>query len=186
VILYRCFAWNERSRPDEPDGPLWYPREFQGEGRHDNPDIYGCLYLADRPLSCIVEQLARFRGQRLIAGLLRRRGLPLALAELELDEKAELLDLDDPRVLRRERLRPSLVATRVRETTQPQARGLYERHPALAGLRWWSIYEAAWTHVTLFDRARKRLRLESVRALHVTDPAVTEAAHFFGLRLAER
>ena len=115
--LYRCFAWDARARHDEPDGPLWFPRPYQGEGRHDNPDRYGCLYLADRALSCIVEQLARFRGQRLTPGLLRRRGLPLALAELELDEGAGLIDLDDPVVLRRERLRPSLVATRHREVT---------------------------------------------------------------------
>ncbi len=185
MILYRCFAWNERARHDEPDGPLWYPRPYQGEGRHDNPEIYGCLYLADRPLSCLVEQLARFRGQRLVAGLLRRRGLPLALAELDLDVNAELLDLDDPRVLRREGLRPSLVATRDRDITRPQARGLYERHRRLAGLSWWSIYEARWTNVTVFDRARKHLRLSSVRTLGVDDPAVDEAAQFFGLRLPD-
>src|SRR5262245_11724523 len=84
VILYRCFAWDERARDNQPDGPLWFPRVFQGEGRHDNPDIYGCLYLADRAFSSVVEQLARFRGQRLTPALLRRRGLPLGLAELEL------------------------------------------------------------------------------------------------------
>jgi hypothetical protein len=133
VILYRCFAWNDRARPADPDGPLWYPRVFQGDGRHDNPDIYGCLYLADRALSCVVEQLARFRTQRLTPALLRRRGLPLALAELELAERAELVDLDDPAVLRRERLRPSFVATRERAVTQPQARTLYEKHPKVAG-----------------------------------------------------
>lgn len=64
MILYRCFAWNRRARPSGADGPLWFPRGFQGEGRHDNPDLYGCLYLADREVSCVVEQLAPFRGQR--------------------------------------------------------------------------------------------------------------------------
>src|SRR5215831_10503660 len=110
ATLYRCFAWREAAAPADPDGPLWFPRMFQGDGRHDNPDVYGCLYLADRPVSCIVEQLAAFRGQRLTASMLRRRGLPLALARLELKEGSELVDLDDPIVLRRERLRPSLVA----------------------------------------------------------------------------
>jgi hypothetical protein len=105
VTLYRCFAWKERAGPTDEDGPLWVPRAFQGEGRHDNPDLYGCLYLTERPLSCIVEQLARFRGQRLSPSLLRRRGLPLALAALVVDEP-ELIDLDDPAVLRRARLRP--------------------------------------------------------------------------------
>ena len=67
LILHRCFAWNERARAGQPDSPLWFPRDYQGDGRHDNPDVYGCLYLTDREVSGVVEQLARFRGQRLIA-----------------------------------------------------------------------------------------------------------------------
>lgn len=176
MILYRCFA---RSRMED---ALWFPRVFQGEGRHDNPTRYGCLYLADRPLSCVVEQLARFRGQRLVPGLLRRRGLPLALAAVELRDDATLLDLDDPAVLRRERLRPSVVATRHRDVTQPQAAALYARHPDALGLRWWSTWEASWANVTLFDRAAGALRAREVRDLTVDDPAVVEAADFFGLR----
>lgn len=184
MILYRCFAWDERVRESDTDGPLWFPRVYQGEGRHDNPDVYGCLYLSDHALSPLVEQLAQFRGQRLLPSLLRRRGLPLALAELELDDRAELVDLDDPAVLRRERLRPSHVATRQRSTTQPQARVLYDRHSHAAGLRWWSTYEALWMNVTLFDRAARELRVVSVRPLAIDDPAVAEAADFFGLRTA--
>jgi hypothetical protein len=184
VILFRCFAWNAGAAEADQDGPLWFPRMFQGEGRHDNPERYGCLYLADRPLSALVEQLARFRGQRLTAALLRRRGLPLALAELELDRAAALIDLDDPAVLVRERLRPSAVATRAREVTQPQAHGLYERHRRAAGLRWWSTYESRWTNVTVFDRAASALTARSVRALTIDDAAVAEAADYFGLRLA--
>ena len=184
MILYRCFAWNERAAPGEPDGPLWFPRLFQGDGRHDNTDLYGCLYVSLSARSTVVEQLARFRGQRLSPPLLRRRGLPLGLAELDLPDRAELLDLDDPDVLRRERLRPSVVATRHRDVTQPQARRLYQRHAGAAGLRWWSAYEATWINVTLFDRAGGRLRVQSVRALTIDDPAVIEAAEFFGLRVA--
>jgi hypothetical protein len=183
VILYRCFAWDDHAPQQDPDGPLWFPRMFQGEGRHDNPDLFGCLYLSERALSTVVEQLARFRGQRLLPSLLRRRGLPLALAELELADPVELVDLDNPAVLRRERLRPSVVATRHRETTQPQARDLHERHSTAAGLRWWSTYEALWLNVTLFDRASPQLRVRSVRALSIEDPAVKEAADLFGLRV---
>jgi hypothetical protein len=182
VKLFRCFAWDERARPKDPDGALWFPRVFQGEGRHDNPDLYGCLYLADRAESCVVEQLARFRTQRLTASLLRRRGLPLALAEIELDDDAELIDLDEPTVLRRERLRPSSVATRRREVTQAQARALHERHPKAAGLRWWSTYEALWANVTVFDRAARSLTVKHVEALTLMHPAVTAAAELFGLR----
>jgi hypothetical protein len=184
VILYRCFAWNERGRPERLDGALWFPRPYQGDGRHDNADLYGCLYLSERPLSCVVEQLARFRGQRLLPALLVRRGLPLALAELELADDAELVDLDDPAVLRRERLRPSLVATRAREVTQPQARALHEQHPDAAGLRWWSTFESQWLNVTLFDRAAASLRHVSARTLTVDDDEVAAAADVLGLRPA--
>src|SRR6059036_3015883 len=99
MLLYRCFGWNRRARPADRDGALWFPRELQGEGRHDNPDVYGCLYVADRAVSAVVEQLARFRGQRLTAGMLVRRGLPLAVAAIELPEARRVLDLDDPAFL---------------------------------------------------------------------------------------
>jgi hypothetical protein len=183
MILFRCFAWNRHAGERDEDGPLWFPRPFQGEGRHDNPDLFGCLYLSAVGVSTVVEQLARFRSQRLLPSLLTRRGLPLAVAELELDDAAVIIDLDDPVVLRRERLRPSSVATRRREVTRPQARRLYEQHPDVAGVRWWSIYEALWPNITVFDRATPRLGVRSVRALRLDDPLVGEAAEFFGLRM---
>jgi hypothetical protein len=184
VTLYRSFAWREAARPTEQDGPLWFPRMFQGDGRHDNPDVYGCLYLSDRPESCVVEQFAAFRGQRLTASLLRRRGLPLAVARLELNDDRELMDLDDPSVLKRERLRPSRVATRHRETTQPQALSLYREHPRAAGLKWWSSWEALWTNVTVFDRAAKALTVLDVTRLTPDHPTLLAAAEFFGLRVS--
>jgi hypothetical protein len=186
VTLYRCFAWDEEARPSAPDGPLWFPRPYQGEGRHDNPEVYGCLYLADRAQAAIVEQLARFRTQRLTGALLRRRGLPLAIAELELDSGAELVDFDDPRVLSREKLRPSIVATRARHTTQPQALAIHEKHPEAAGLRWWSTYESTWANLTLFERAADLLRVKSTHVLTLADPALVDAAQFFGLQVGAR
>jgi hypothetical protein len=185
VILYRCFAWNRGARHEAVDGPLWFPRPYQGEGRHDNPDEYGCLYLADRPLSCVVEQLAAFRGQRFSSALLTRRGLPLALATIALDDGATLIDLDDPAVLSREHLRPSAVATRAREITQPQALGLYRLHRDAAGLKWWSSWEAQWGNVTLFDRAAGALRVEDVRELTPDDPVTVETTERFGMRKQE-
>jgi hypothetical protein len=180
LILYRCFAWNERARPDQADSPLWFPRVFQGDGRHDNPDVYGCLYLSDREPSGVVEQLARFRGQQLIESMLVRRGLPIAVAAIELADEADVIDLDDPVVLRRRRLRPSVVATRERAITQPQALGAYRETDA-AGLRWWSIHESLWANYTLFDRARSALTVQDVRVLTLEDPALAEAAEFLGL-----
>ena len=183
MILWRCFAWSPRARADEQDGPLWFPRLFQGDGRHDNPDAYGCLYLADREPSCAVEQLARFRTQRLRPALLRRRGLPLALATIELDDGAEVVDLDEPRTLTRERLHPSEVATRHRDVTQPQALALHGGHARAAALRWWSTFEALWSNYTVFDRAAPGLELRDVRELDLEDVAVHEAAEHLRLRI---
>jgi hypothetical protein len=180
LILYRCFAWSERARAEQPDSPLWFPRVFQGDGRHDNPDVYGCLYLTDREASGVVEQLARFRGQRLIEPMLVRRRLPLALAAIELPDSAEVVDLDDPAELRRRRLRPSRVATRDRAITQPQALDVY-RDTGAAGIRWWSIHESLWANYTLFDRSVSALSVAEVRPLELADPAVAEAAEFLGL-----
>ena len=182
MILHRCFAWNARAEPTEPDGALWFPRPFQGEGRHDNPEVYGCLYVTGAEVSAVVEQLARFRTQRLVPAFLRRRGLPLALAAIELPERAEVVDLDEPRTLVRERLRPSEVATRHRDVTQPQALALHRAHARAAALRWWSSFEALWPNYTLFDRALRSLRLREVRELTLEDAAVVAAAEFFGLR----
>ena len=115
--------------------------------------------------------------------LLRRRGLPLGLAELELKDAVSLIDLDDPSTLKRERLRPSFVATRNRAVTQPQARALHAKYRDAGGLRWWSTYEALWMHVTLFDRAIPGLTVRGVRALTVDDPDVAGAAERFGMHV---
>ena len=181
MILHRCFAWNARARPRDADGPLWFARAFQGDGRHDNPDVYGCLYVSEHEVACVAEQLARFRGQRLTEGMLVRRRLPLALATLELPASEPLVDLDSPRVLDLRDLRPSLVATRRREITQPQALDLYRRTPPAAGLRWWSTFESLWANVTIFDRAAEALQVLDVRRLERADAAVAEAAEALGL-----
>ena len=181
MTLYRCFPWNARSAHDEPDGPLWISRPYQGGGRHDNPDLYGCLYLSEHPVASVVELLAPFRNHRIAPSLLQQRGLPLALAAIAASERLDLIDLDDPAILMREQLRPSEVATRIRLVTQPRTRVLYERHRSADGLRWWSTFEASWINITLFDRAVPLLRVQEVRALTVDDPTVSEAAAILGL-----
>ena len=71
-----------------------------------------------------------------------------------------------------------------RRITQPQALALPARHADAAGLRWWSRWEAVWVNVTVFDRAAPSLALKTVRALTLEDPALLEAADFYGLRIA--
>jgi len=182
VKLFRCLAWNRDADADAPHGPLWFPRSLQGDGRHDNPDLYGCLYVSQSDVSTVVEQLARFRSQRLIDSMLRRQGLPLALAELDVRDDVRLVDLDDPAVLVKRKLRPSRVATRRREITQAQARDVFTGTPSASGLSWWSTFEATWVNITLFDRARPSLHLAAIRRLSTRDSVVGEAADILGLR----
>lgn len=182
MIVHRCFPLERGADEHEEGGALWFPRPYQGDGRHDNPDLYGCLYVGENQVAAVAEQLQGFRGERRLATwMLVREGLPLALAAVELPAEALLVDLDDPSVLVREALRPSRVATRERARTRVDAASLFERHPDASGLRWWSTLEASWLNVTLFDRVEQALRLEDRRELTVFDPVVREAAEFLGL-----
>ncbi|MGH3023805.1 MAG: RES family NAD+ phosphorylase [Gaiellaceae bacterium] len=184
MILFRCLPWNEAVEADARGGALWFPRLLQGEGRHDAPERYGCLYVSAEPVAAVVEQLARLAGTVLGPRDLIREGLPLTLAALSLPETAPLVDLDEPFVLAEEGLRPSRVATGDRALTQADAGALHERHPEAAGLRWWSIHESQWANVTLFDRAAPELRVDDVKPLELGDDVVGEAAAFLGLGLA--
>jgi hypothetical protein len=184
VILFRCFAWDDAADPRARGGPLWFPRMFQGDGRHDNPGLYGCLYASREAVSAVVERLARLAGTSLAASDLVRRGFPLALATVQVANNADLLDLDDPTVLVHEELRPSQVATNDRALTQVQAADLFRRSGAAIGLRWWSTFESLWANVTLFDRAEPFLEVADVKALDVGDEVVADAAAFLGLPIA--
>jgi hypothetical protein len=179
--LWRVLPWDGRARPRDAGGALWFPRPFQGSGRHDNPDRYGCLYVSEDPASAVAEALAPFRGTgELTPAMLERAGQPLALVAIDLPDETRILDLDEPRVLRAERLRPSAVATRRRTVTQEYAARLHEAHENAAGLRWWSTLESSWINVTLFDRA-KRLRAGAAETLTPEHAAVAEAAELLGL-----
>jgi len=140
------------------------------------------LYVATEPVAAIVEQLARFRGSVMVPQILRRRGLLLALATIELNDRTHLVDLDDPRLLAARGLRPSRVATRDRRVTQPQALRFYRR--GANGLRWWSTFESLWTNVTLFDRAAPRLRVATVVPVTPDVAAFREAADILGIARA--
>jgi len=184
VILFRCFAWDESVSARARGGALWFPRMLQGEGRHDAPTLYGCLYVSAEPVSAVVEQLAGLTGTSIEPADLFRHGHPLALGAVELDDDSELLDLDDPSVLLEEELRPSRVATNDRPTTQTQALELFHRHGGAVGLRWWSTFESLWPNITLFDRAETVLEVSDVQRLDVGDDVLLEAADFLGLSVS--
>jgi hypothetical protein len=182
VRLWRTLPLDRRAKVDGPGGPLWFPRDQQGAGRHDNPDLYGCLYVAEEPVSAVAELLAPFRGSgTLLPSMLVRFDLPLALASLELGDEATVVDFDDPRTLASERLRPSRVATRKRSVTQEQAAEIHASHAEAIAIRWWSTLEASWINRTLFDRVVGDLELEGLTDLTIDNPVVLEAADLLGL-----
>jgi hypothetical protein len=182
VIVWRVLPVDPAAATDAAGGPLWFPRDYQGAARHDNPDAYGCLYVAQTPMSAVAEALSPFRGRgALTTAMLERAGRPLSLVALDLREPHGLLDLDEPATLAAEGLRPSGVATRVRATTQRDALRLFHRHRRATGLRWWSTIEASWINLTIFDRARRRLRVRSVELLGAEHEAVRGAAAELGL-----
>jgi hypothetical protein len=165
-------------------GPLHVARDRQGAGRHDNPDRYGALYLSGLPESAVAERIQGLRGQVLTNLDFRRRdGSRLALAVLDDSAVTGIVDLDDPSELARRDVRPSQVATRKRDITQPMALSLYrERVP---GFSWWSTLEATWANTTLFvERVARRLRAAAEpELLSVDHPAVRAAADVLGVRL---
>jgi hypothetical protein len=157
---------------------------MQGVGRHDQPELYGALYVSRVATSAVAEWLAAFRGQSLEAqDLARTDGRQLALASFDDSRLTPLPDLDEPAELARRDLRPSGVATHRRAVTQRLAAALYAE--GVAGFGWWSTLEAAWPNVTLFaERALSHLRLaEPPRALTIDDPLVIEAASSVGVLL---
>ena len=180
--LWRALPLDRSAKATEAGGPLWFPRLQQGGGRHDNPDLYGCLYVAEEPVSCVAELLAPFRGTgKLLPSMLVRYEMPLALAAIELEDGAMVVDLDDPSTLLATGLRPSQVATRKRTVTQRQAAEVYESHPDAVAIRWWSTLESSWINWTLLDRAAASLEAGDVDELAVTHPVVLEAADLLGL-----
>jgi hypothetical protein len=177
--LYRTFTvW-----PDRGDA-LAVARGYQGGGRHDNPSVYGALYASRSPVSAVAEALRRFRG-RTVGGrpLERADGGRLALATVDDSGLDALVDLDDPATLGDRALRPSAVATRDREVTQPIALSIYLEGGQ--GFEWWSTVEASWINLTLFaERAVPNLNVVGdPEVLDPRHPAVLGAAEAIGVRL---
>ena len=152
-MLYRVFPQLPAAGPMEWGGALYVARVRQGVGRHDNPLQYGALYVSRSPESAVAESIQKFRGQTLTdADLELVDGRRYALAAI--DDAAlpaaglQTVDLDEPRELVQRDLRPSRIATRLRERTQPVALAIFDE--GAAGIGWWSTLEASWPNVTLF------------------------------------
>jgi len=185
-VLYRLFPWTPGAAAEEPGGPLFNPRRQQGSGRHDQPGLYGALYVTRRDVSAIAEWLAAFRGQVLTEQDLRRTdGRTLALVGFDDGRLTDLPDLDEPAELARRRLRPSGVATGRRPVTQRLAASIYDE--GAAGFAWWSTLEASWSNVTLFaERALPLLTVtQSPSRIEIDDQLVRSAAGSVGVMLEQ-
>jgi hypothetical protein len=159
------------------------PRIDQGDGRHDNPDVYGALYMSRNPASPVAELLKDAPRGVLEPALLMHEGSPYALAAFDEGGLDDLVDLDDPAVLAGRHLRPSGVATRNRQATQRLALHLHQE--GATGFEWWSTIEASWINVTLFEeRVADRLDLAGEpEPLTIDHPTVREAADAVGVLL---
>ena len=190
-MLYRVFPQLPAAAPSEWGGPLYVARVRQGVGRHDNPLHYGALYMSRSPESAVAESIQKFRGQTLTDGDLELvDGRRYALAAIDdgalANASLPVVDLDEPRELVQRDLRPSGVATRHRERTQPTALAIFDE--GAAGIGWWSTLEASWPNVTLFaPRVLEHLSLAGPpEPLSVRHPALIAAADLLGLRLSAR
>ena len=178
------FHWDGRSLGRTGAGPLFLPRQHQGAGRHDAPDLYGAWYCATHPAAAVAERIQQLRGQTVTNQDFRRLGnLTLALVGLRLDSSAVLIDLDDPVQLAARNLRPSLVATRRRAVTQQAARAVFAE--GVAGMLWWSTLSSDWTNVTLFyERVIRHVSIVAPpRALSTDLAEVQQAADDLGVRI---
>lgn len=183
-MLYRLFPHEPGAGPHDEWGPLRVARAYQGWGRHDNPDAYGALYLSREPAAAVVERLRRLLGRELSEARLHPKGRTLSLAGIDDGALDPLPDLDDPQELLDRGLRPSVVASRERDRTQPIALAAFEE--GHDGISWWSTVEASWTNVTLFaERALPKLSLAGdPEPLSMEHPALLEAAEAIGLPVA--
>ena len=184
-MLYRLFPWDPSADASASGGPLFNPRAQQGSGRHDNPHLYGALYVARVEASAVAEWLAGFRGQALGPDdFARTDGRRWALVGLDDAALGGIVDLDDPLELAARRLRPSRVATRTRSTTQQVAETLFAG--GIPGFGWWSTLEASWPNVTLFaESALDALSVaDGPRAIGIDDPVVRAAAAASGVILS--
>ena len=183
-MLYRLFPWDPAADASAPGGALFNPRAQQGSGRHDNPGLYGALYVARVEVSAVAEWLAGFRGQALAPDdFARTDGRRWALAGLDDAALRGMADLDDPVELAARRWRPSRVATRTRSMTQEVAGTLFAE--GIPGFGWWSTLEASWPNVTLFaERALDALSVaDGPREIAINDPVVRAAAAAIGVTL---
>lgn len=174
--LYRVLAYNRAAGAREPGGALYVPP--QGHGRIDNPEHYGVLYVGDAPAGVCAEafNVGKYRTGFSAAMLRGHPSLPnsvRALVSYEVAEPLAYCNLDDPRELIAQSLRPSIVVTRDYTISQAWALKIFHQN-RWAGVGWWSYHDGRWTSMGIWDR--DVITDFDVEPLTIEHPAIAEAA----------
>jgi hypothetical protein len=135
--LWRVFPWDRTAAPGDPySAASVAPREKQGGGRFDLPELTSVLYLAETPEHGYAEFLQDFRTQILTRAHLKRNQRPLAHVSVEvpLETFHSLPDLADPDTLRHYDIRPDILSLPRphRRTTQASTSDLGRRPGGVA------------------------------------------------------
>lgn len=170
MLGYRAFPYIRGARATQRGHPLYLPP--QGAGRFDNPDRYKVWYLASDPTTAVIETFAALAWWTpAMFEFPAAPGAHYRLASIELPERTQLSDFDDPEVLAALRTRPTAVMSSDRRVTQALAAAVHQRDED--GIRWWSTWPE---HRPLLAVWNGQARVRSTEVLHLDHDAVIAAA----------
>lgn len=180
--VFRVFPYDANAAPNEPGGVSYMPP--QGAGRIDNPQFYDAFYVSDAAAGACAEAFnygayRQYWSQAMLRGL---PGLPdsrPALASFDLRDRP-ICDLDEPRELIAQSLRPSSVVTRDYALSQVWALRLFEAR-RWSGVKWWSYHDPRWGSIGFWDETV--IRSHAVEELTLQHPAIAEAAKVLQIQI---
>lgn len=185
LTLGRVFPYDPDAAAGTPFSADMVPRG-QGAGRFDLPGVTPVWYFAESATHAVAETLQSLRGQMLDAADLLRAGHRLAqvAATVSAAVAADVVDLCDPQVLARRRVRPDHLASRTVTTTRRIAQDLAA--DGVPGFRWWSALDGDWHATILFhaNRPRDGLTFGTPEPLALDTPAVRAACQALAIALA--
>ncbi len=167
-------------------GPLYVPRDKQGNSRHDIPQLTGVLYTATTPQSPLAETIKFYRGQTITDRFfIVRKEFHKALVSLDLEDKMPLADLGNAAFLVKRNFSLSESVSRDRQMTQKIAERLYNEE--FSGIRWPSTLNSSWTNVSLFaDRCQRHLSIvDQPKKLTTKMSDLLEVAHGLGVSIGK-
>ncbi len=177
MLVYRVFPFLESAEPGQPGHPL-YEHHPQRGGRVDHPDYY-TWYLARQQEAACGESFGNFtHWTDSMFEFPAVPGARRALGTYELPDDLRVCDLDDPRCLIEQGLRPTQVVARNLAVTSEWSHRIWSQtSPAVDGRRWqavqwWSFHRPAWTVIASWERPQF-IRSEPLSLTHL---AIVESA----------